>query len=394
VRILHLIATGQRRGAEVFASDLVAAMEAPDLQQQVAVLRGEPPWAVPFAVPVTALGAHRGLSGLPLQSRGVRALRRLLRSWPPDVIQAHGGETLKYAVAATGSPLPRARSAGAALQGPAGSAGRPPIVYRRIGSVTGWLSSGPRRAVYRRLVGRAARVVAVAESIRGETVDAFRLPEERVVTIPNGVDLRRLEPRRGRGPTRAALGVGAEATVVLSLGALSWEKDPLGHLAVTAPLLRERPQAVHLFAGDGPLRADLEAAARHEGLEPRVHVLGSRADVGDLLAASDLMLFASRTEGMPASVIEAGVAGLPVIGVALTGVPEVVEDGVTGLLVPPGDHDGLRAAVGRALDDAALRSSMGRAAEARCRQRYGIDTIAEAYRALYEELSWLSRAAS
>jgi glycosyltransferase involved in cell wall biosynthesis len=375
VRILHLIATGQRRGAEVFASDLVAALEAPDLRQQVAVLRGEPPWAVPFGVPVTALGAHQGPPGLPLQSGGVRALWRLLRAWPPDVIQTHGGETLKYAVAATGSR-------------------RQPIVYRRIGSVAGWLSSRPRRAVYRRLVGRAARVVAVAESIRRETVEAFRLPEERVVTIPNGVDLRRLEPRRGRGPARADLAVPPQATVVLSLGALSWEKDPLGHLALTAPLLRQRPRAFHLFAGDGPLRRDLEAAARRERLEARVRLLGNRADVGDLLAASDLMLLASRTEGMPASVIEAGVAGLPVVGVALDGVPEVVDDSVTGLLVPSGEPERLRAAVARTLDDAALRSSMGLAAQARCRQRYGIDTIAGAYRALYEELLWASRVAS
>jgi glycosyltransferase involved in cell wall biosynthesis len=388
VRILHLIATGQRRGAEMFAADLVAALDTGDLRQQVAVLRGEPPWAVRFGVPVTALGAHPGPPGLPLRTGALRALSRLLRSWPPDLIQAHGGETLKYAVAATG-PL-----SGGPRWGSAGSSRRPPIVYRRIGSVAGWLSSGPRRAVYRRLVGRATRVVAVAESIRRETIDAFRLPGDRVVTIPNGVDPRRLQPRLGRGPTRAALGVPGEATVVLSLGALSWEKDPLGHLAVTAPLLRERPGAVHLFAGEGPLRGELEAAARGEGLDGRVRVLGSRADVGELLAASDLMLFASRTEGMPASVIEAGVAGLPVVGVALDGVPEVVEHGVTGLLVAPGDQQGLRRAAASALDDAFLRASLGRAAQARCRQRYGIDTIAKSYRTLYEELHWVSSAAS
>jgi glycosyltransferase involved in cell wall biosynthesis len=387
VRILHLIATGQRRGAEVFAADLVAALDTGDLRQQVAVLRGEPPWAVRFGVPVTALGGHPGPPGLPLRTGALRALTRLLRSWPPDLIQAHGGETLKYAVAATG-PL-----SGAPRVGSAGS-GRPQIVYRRIGSVAGWLSGGPRRAVYRRLVGRATRVVAVAESIRRETIDAFRLPEDRVVTIPNGVDPRRLQPRLGRGPTRAALGVPPEATVVLSLGALSWEKDPLGHLAVTAPLLRERPGAVHLFAGEGPLRGELEAAARREGLDGRVRLLGSRADVGELLAASDLMLFASRTEGMPASVIEAGLAGLPVVGVALDGVPEVVEHGVTGLLVAPGDQQALRRAAAGALDDVSLRASLGGAAQARCRQRYGIDTIAKSYRTLYEELHWVPSTAS
>jgi glycosyltransferase involved in cell wall biosynthesis len=237
-------------------------------------------------------------------------------------------------------------------------------------------------------------VVAVADSVRQETIEAFALPPRQVVTIPNGVDPARLAPARGRDATREAVGVPAGATVVLSLGALSWEKDPLGHLAVTAPLLRRRPDAVHLFVGDGPLRADLQAAAGRAGLDGRVLLAGSRGDVGDVLAASDLLLFASRTEGMPASVIEAGMAGLPVAGMALTGVPEVVEDGATGLLVRPGDHDGLRAAAERLLDDPWLRASMGDAAWVRCRERHGIARVAAAYRAVYEELVGAAWAAS
>jgi glycosyltransferase involved in cell wall biosynthesis len=367
VRVLHLIATGQRRGAEMFASDLVAALDAEELDQRVAVLHGAPPWAVELRAPVTGLraGASRR-PVLPLEPGAVLGLRRLLRDWRPDLVQAHGGHPLKYAAAAT-------------------AGGGPPVVYRRIGSVS-WLSNRPRRALYRRLVRRAARVVAVAESIRQETIEAFRLDPAQVVTIPNGVDPRRLQPERGRDATRAALGIAPEDVVVLSLGALAWEKDPLGHLAVTAPLLRGHPAAAHVFAGDGPLRPELEAAARREGLDGRVRVLGSRADVGDLLAASDLLLFASRTEGMPASVIEAGVAGLPVVGVTLTGVPEVVADGVSGLLAPPGDHDGLRAATARLLEDPALRRRLGQAARTRCRERYAIDVVAAAYRELYEDV--------
>jgi glycosyltransferase involved in cell wall biosynthesis len=351
----------------VFTSDLVAALDAPDLEQRLAVLHGGPPWAVDFGVPVTALGSRPSRLTVPLRPGVVWNLRRLLRDWRPDLVQAHGGQPLKYAALAASSR-------------------RPPVVYRRIGSVAGWISGTPRRTLYRQLVRRAARVVAVAESVRAETVEAFRLPSARVVVIPNGIDPRRLEPARGRDGARAALGVPASATVVLSLGALSWEKDPLGQLAASAPLLRRRADVVHLFAGAGPLRADLEAAAGAEGLDGQVKVLGSRDDVGDLLDASDLLLFASRTEGMPASVIEAGIAGRPVVGVALAGVPEVVQDGVTGVLVPPGDRQGLGAAVERLAGDQALRSAMGRAARARCLDRYGIGAVATAYRALYDEL--------
>jgi glycosyltransferase involved in cell wall biosynthesis len=372
VRVLHLVATGQRRGAEVFASDLVAALGRLGVDQSVAVLRAAPP-AVSFDAPVDLLGADgRSLPGLRMHLGAVRALRALVRDRRPDLLQAHGGEPLKYGLAAGGVP----------------------VVYRRIGSTAGWLTGGPRRLVYARLVGRAARVVAVSETTGRETAEAFGLPPAKVVTIPNGVDPARLAPRAGRAATRAALGVAADATAILSLGALSWEKDPLGHLETSAPLLRHHPGAVHLFAGDGPLRGELTAAAGRLGLGGRVLLLGSRDDVGDLLAASDLMLFASRTEGMPASVIEAGMAGVPVAATALAGIPEVVVDGQTGLLAAPGDRYGLRAALDRLLGDGELRSGMGRAARARCRDRFGIDTVAGAYHALYAELAGAAWAAS
>jgi glycosyltransferase involved in cell wall biosynthesis len=357
----------------MFASDLVASLDRLGVSQAVAVLRAGPP-AVPFDAPVSMLGADgRPLPGLRMHLGAVRALRALVRDRRPDLLQAHGGEPLKYGLAAAGGV---------------------PVVYRRIGSTAGWLSSGPRRLVYGRLIRRAARVVAVSETTSRETAAAFRLPPGQVVTIPNGVDPRRVGPRRGRAATRAALGVPDDAAAILSLGALTWEKDPVGHLETSAPLLARHPGVVHLFAGDGPLRQALADAAGRHGLSERVLLLGSRDDVGDLLAASDLMLFASRTEGMPASVIEAGMAGVPVAGTALAGVPEVVVDGETGLLAAPGDRDGLRAALDRLLDDGELRAALGQAARARCRDRFGIDDRAAAYLALYEELAGAACAAS
>jgi glycosyltransferase involved in cell wall biosynthesis len=93
-------------------------------------------------------------------------------------------------------------------------------------------------------------------------------------------------------------------------------------------------------------------------------------------------------------VIEAGMAGVPVAGTALAGVPEVVVDGRTGLLAAPGDGDGLRTALDRLLGDGELRAAMGRAAQARCRDRFGIAAIAGAYHTLYEELAGAACAAS
>ena len=371
MRVLHLVTSGERRGAEIFAADLVGALDGAGVAQHVAMLRGPDGRAVGFPEDATVLGTGGPMvPGAGIEVAGLRKLRAMVSSWAPDVIQAHGGEVLKYAVAAT------------ALDSC-------PIVYRRIGSAPPWITRGLRRTMYARLLRRTAAVIAVAESVRLETLELFRLPGDHVVTVPNGVDSCRLQPSADRAAVRGRLGVPAEAAVVLSLGALTWEKDPLAHLRVTAPVLARSGGAVHLFAGDGPLRGELDAAVRQRGLGDRVRLLGSRPDVADLLVAADVLLFASQLggmEGMPAIVIEAGMAGLAVAGYALAGVAEVVTTGETGLLVPPTREDLLSEAVATLLEDGRRRAAMGRAARARCRERFGIEVVAPQYLRVYERV--------
>ena len=369
MRVLHVVATGDRRGAEIFASDLVRALVGLGVDQRVAVLRGSSV-EVPFDAPTTLLGSGTWrVPGLKVDPGAIRRLRELASAWRPDVVQAHGGEALKYAVLA--------------LLGTATS-----IIYRRIGLAPGSLARGARRAVYGSLMRRAARVVAVAEEVRRETVDVFHVPSASVVVIPNGIDRRRMARTRSAGETRRSLGVPAGTPVLLSLGAISWEKDPLSHLRITTRVLRER-EIVHLWVGEGPMREALRAAADRAGLDGRLLLLGSRADVADLLALADVVLFASRTdgmEGMPAAVIEAGMAGVPVAGFAIAGVPEVVVDGETGMLAPPGDVEGLARQVSALLGDQQRRRGMGKAARERCLARFEIGHIAPRYLSLYEEV--------
>jgi glycosyltransferase involved in cell wall biosynthesis len=230
-------------------------------------------------------------------------------------------------------------------------------------------------------------MVAVAESVRREAIETFGIHPERIVTIPRGVDGHRLEPVAGRESARRSLGISRGAPVVLSLIALTWEKDPLAHIEVGSRVLAELSDAVHLLAGDGPMRAEVERAVRRQDLEGRVRLLGSRGDVPDLLAASDVVLLASRSEGMPGCLIEAGMAGRPVAAYRVGGVPEVVDEGVTGLLTPPGDAGALAGAVLRILGDRNEGRGMGRRARARCRSRFDIRVIAPRYVALYRELA-------
>jgi glycosyltransferase involved in cell wall biosynthesis len=367
MKVLHVVASAERRGAELFAGDLAPRLGQMGLSQRVVVLReGRAPW-VDFQVPTTILRSRRRrLPGLRLDRHLSGRLREVAREWAPDVIQAHGGESLKHLV------LSRVNGA--------------PVVYRRIGAAPSGMTRGVSRIGHGHLMRRAGHIVAVAEALRDETIELFGVPPGRVTVIPNAVDPARLRPRMSRDAVREILGIPRSASVLMSLGALTWEKDPLAHLDVSAAVLAERPEARHLFVGDGPLRPVLERAVLERDLRGRVLLLGSREDVPDLLGAADLLMLASRVEGLPGCLIEAGMSGVPVAAYAVAGVPEVVVDGVTGLLVPPGHQEALARATVRLLEDAGARRALGEAARDRCLRAFDIGSVSERYAELYRRM--------
>jgi L-malate glycosyltransferase len=367
VRLLHVVTSAQRRGAEVFASDLIRALSGDGVDQRVALLR-DGGAAVRYECPVTILKENGWeIPGLRANLGRVRSLRGLIETWKPDVVQAHGGEPFKHAILATRRKAP-------------------PVVYRRIGDVPRAIRRGPRRWAHARLMRSAARVVIVADAFRREMIDVFGVSPERLVSIPNGVDVERLRAGRSRAEVLEELGLGEGARIILSLGALSPEKDPLAHLAITRPVLESRPDAVHLIVGDGPLAGPVDEAIRRGGLNGRARRVGARDDVADLLGAADVLLVASRMEGLPGVIIEAGMVGLPVAAYRVAGVPEVVRDGTTGLLASPADHRALTGCVMRMLDREGERRDMGRRARELYRSRFDIGGIAGRYRQLYAEL--------
>jgi glycosyltransferase involved in cell wall biosynthesis len=367
LRVYHVLATGQRRGAEIFAADLIEQLAAMGSSQRLGILRDDYPVSVSFQAPITQLRARRAsLPGLRIDARAALRLRREIKDFAPSLVQAHGGEAFKYAVAATvGMDVP--------------------VVYRRITEVPEAARRGMTRAVHGWLMRRADRIVAVAEYVRRETTDLFQVPGELVVTIPGGADPSRFRSRGG-DRTRRSLGLSPEAHVVLSLIALKWEKNPSAHLEVASRVLARDPKAAYLIAGDGPLRAEVEEEVRARGLADRVFVLGNRSDVPDLLAASDAVLLASALEGMPGCLIEAGMAGLPSVAYDLAGISEVVVDGETGFLVPPGDVEGLANRLGELFEDDELRSRIGDAALQRCVGLFDLGAVVDGYVRVYRSL--------
>ena len=369
IRLLHVVATDSRRGAEVFASDLSRSLDGAGITQSLTVLRPAHAIGASLVDPGSAIQASdRHYPTRRFDVRILGALRRAVDEARPNVVLAHGGEPLKYSIPAT--------------------VGRPArVIYRRIGSARGRTMRGIRLSGYRALMRRADRIVAVADAIGEETIDHFRIRPSRVVTIPNGVDGQRMLPASKPDHVRRALRIGPEDTIVISVGAFTWEKDPLAQLAVAERVVSARPQTRFLLVGDGPLRPTAEDAVRTKGLERTVRLLGARDDVPDLLSASDVLILTSRTEGMPGVLIEAGMVGLPAVAFGIGGVPEVVSHGVTGVLVKPSDVDGLAAAVLGLVDDEERRRSMGEAARRHCEMRFDIRGVADRYMELIEEVA-------
>jgi glycosyltransferase involved in cell wall biosynthesis len=249
----------------------------------------------------------------------------------------------------------------------------------RIFTVHGWAfsaSHGPIAGLYRwteRLVKAVTTVtVCVAEGERAAGLAAGACEERTTVVIHNGVDPRAAIPRqRGdTGPPR-----------IVTVGRFKAPKDPLTLVRALASLGARSFEAV--IVGDGPDRRAVEAEIERLGLVQAARLAGERDDVPELLAGADIFVLSSRSEGLPLSILEAMSAGLPVVASRVGGVPEVVLDGETGLLVPPGDPSSLAAAIERLLVDPDLRARLGTAGRARIEESFDLDRCRSAHVELY-----------
>jgi len=235
------------------------------------------------------------------------------------------------------------------------------------------------------LMRRSAAVAAVSEDIArplwfGEWVRA-----ERLHTVPNGVDTEVFRPCwRERDEMRAALGLDSSHRVVGTVARLSPEKDQATLLRAFAKVAAEIPQARLVIAGDGALRADLEAFAAHLGIADRTHFLGERQDVPAVMNALDVFCLSSLTEGMSLTLLEAMACGVPVVATAVGGTPEVVDDPKTGLLVPAGAPDLLASGLKKLLREDLTRGAMGTMAREAALARYSLQAMVEQYEAIYE----------
>ncbi len=231
-------------------------------------------------------------------------------------------------------------------------------------------------------------VVVSPRNIEKGLADSIASPEK-YVTIRSGIELDRFrQPARPREIVRADLGISPDAVVVGTVTRLSPQKAPLDFVAAAARVVARRPDVHFVIVGDGPLRAEVEAQIAAHGLADRVHLAGLRRDVPDLLHSFDVFALTSLWEGLPRVLPQAMAAGLAIVATAVDGNVEAVEDGVNGILTPPGDPQALADALLRLLDDPALAAEMGAVSLERADEfgaRKMVDDIAALYEALLAE---------
>jgi glycosyltransferase involved in cell wall biosynthesis len=359
LRILQLISDRDRRGAQVFALDLAVGLgELGATVETVALARG----AHGDLLPVRFLGARRfGLQTL-------NELRRMAVGF--DVVVAHGSSTLPASVLA--------------LVGI-----RVPIVYRQISDPEIWASSWSRRlrvaALLRRMSAIVALSSATSRSLKSHYWIRARPP---IAVIPNGVPEARFRPPtpEERAEARSILGLPVDADVILSIGALAPEKAV--DVAITSAA--RLPGALLLVVGDGPQRPELEDLAFRR-MPGRCFFLGAIEDPRMTYWCADLLLLSSRSEAMPAVLIEAGLCGLASVSTDVGAVREVIVHGTTGLVVPIDDCREMATAVSGLLSDATRRQGMGVAAAERCCERFTIARTAPTWLDLLSSLKQARR---
>ncbi len=208
----------------------------------------------------------------------------------------------------------------------------------------------------------------------------------RIRTIRNGVDLSRFT-RVNRGVARAELGLSSDTLAVVTVGRLVPVKDHDTLLHAIALVRASGTLATLLIAGDGPLKAQLQQRAAALGIQEHVRFLGYRPDAEAVLAAADLFVLSSESEGLSNTILEAMASGQPVVATRVGGADELVVDGVTGRLVPAKSPRDLADAVREILSDPVLREAMGRAGRARAESEFSLDLMLERYQTMYCEMA-------
>ncbi|MDP3920511.1 MAG: glycosyltransferase [Candidatus Omnitrophota bacterium] len=262
---------------------------------------------------------------------------------------------------------------------------RVPLIVGTLHAVEPWRKWFPLNLIDLGTSRWADALIAVSEEVRDGIVRLQGLDASRIHIIPNGIDYPTADNSE-RSKIRRSLNVPEDALVIGTLGRLDESVKGHGTLLEAAKSLAVKHDRFHcVFVGDGPSRSHLEKQAAGLGLANRVTFAGMRQDVAPWLSAMDVFVQPSHQEGLPLAVLEAMAAGRPIVATRVGGIPEVIKDRHTGLLVEPKDSNALATAVTEIVEDHALAGRLARGAQAHFRKHYDMRHLINKIQSFYEE---------
>lgn len=370
LRLVHLADTADRGGGETYLFVLADRLPRdryllsvlcpsmgllPDRLRQIGIR------VIPFEIP------HL------LSPAALVRLTRLLRQDRPDIVQSHGARPNLYAALA-------------------GRWAQVPTIISTIhNSLYDYPISSIRRSLYllgERLTYRLTdRTVCVADALAQDLTHRSGRDPAKIRVIRNGVDLDAFDPKIVDGwKARREFGLQEGTPLIGIVGRMTPQKGHLDFLTALVQIKAAIPTVKALIVGDGPLRAELVQYSRTHRLEECCLFTGMREDIPTIIAALDVVALPSLSEGLPFVLLEAMAMGKPIVATRVNGVSEVVEDGVTALLVPPRAPDMLARATIALLANKEMGSRLGAAARQQAEQRFGMERMIQGVEALYEEL--------
>ena len=360
-RVLHVVLQLDPGGTERLVLDIVDRLRH-EIPMAVCCLDGPGAWApqlVARGVPVFALHRRPGF-----RPHLAWRLAALARQFDADVLHCHQYSPFVYGRLAA-MLVPACR-----------------VVYTEHGRLADAQPSRKRRLVNQLLTSGVRDLIAVSHELRAY-LSLEGMPA-RMRVVWNGIDVGPAPTAARRQQAREALGVAPDAFVVLSIARLDPVKDLATLLAAVADAV-SRERRLHLVvAGDGPERGRLEAIAAQLGLQPHVTWLGHRDDARAVAVGADVYANSSTSEGISLTLLEAMAGELPIVATRVGGTPEVVDDGVTGRLVPARHPAALADALVAMAADRAAATAIGRAGRARLLADFSLDGMIERYAGIYD----------
>jgi glycosyltransferase involved in cell wall biosynthesis len=267
---------------------------------------------------------------------------------------------------------------------PAAWLARTPIIIssRRYLAYLGWYT--PRRSAVMRMIYRlSTHVIVNSSSVRDLLVQRDGLPPEKIRVLHNAVDVDRFATAQ-RDREHLFPGTGPRSRLIAVVANMySRVKGHTYLISAASTVCQDIPEAVFVLIGDGKERRNLEQQVRQAGLEKNFLFLGSRSDVPELLACCDLFVLPSEAEALPNALLEAMATGLPVVGTRVGGIPEIITDGVNGLLVPTKNPPALAEAILRILQNPGFAKQLSQAGQEMVRTHFGFDRLLAELEQLY-----------